>query len=89
MSLTSAMYSATSGLTAQSKALASISSNIANSSTTGFKGTVTQFTSYINKTTTVDEQVGGVIASNARSVRPRDAPSLCCFDCSRKSTTLF
>ncbi|CAO3360918.1 flagellar hook protein FlgE [Azospirillum palustre] len=68
MSLTSAMYSATSGLTAQSKALASISSNIANSSTTGFKGTVTEFTSYINKTTTVDEQVGGVIASNTRSV---------------------
>ena len=68
MSLTSAMYSATSGLTAQSKALASISSNIANSSTTGFKGTQTDFTSYINKTTTVDEQVGGVIASNTRSV---------------------
>ncbi|PWC32967.1 flagellar hook protein FlgE [Azospirillum sp. TSO35-2] len=68
MSITSAMYSATSGLTAQSKALASISSNIANSSTTGFKGTVTEFTSYINKTTTVDEQVGGVIASNTRNV---------------------
>ncbi|HYF90249.1 flagellar hook protein FlgE [Azospirillum sp.] len=68
MSITSAMYSATSGLTAQSKALASISSNIANSSTTGFKGTVTEFTSYINKTTTVDEQVGGVIASNTRSI---------------------
>lgn len=68
MSITSAMYSATSGLTAQSKALASISSNIANSSTTGFKGTVTNFTSYINKTTTVDEQVGGVIATNSRSV---------------------
>lgn len=68
MSITSAMYSAVSGLTAQSKALASISSNIANSSTTGFKGTVTNFTSYINKTTTVDEQVGGVIATNARSV---------------------
>ncbi len=68
MSITSAMYSAVSGLTAQSKALASISSNIANSSTTGFKGTVTEFTSYINKTTTVDEQVGGVIASNSRSI---------------------
>jgi flagellar hook protein FlgE len=68
MSITSAMYSATSGLTAQSKALASISSNIANSSTTGFKGTVTNFTSYINKTSTVDEQVGGVIATNSRSV---------------------
>ncbi|WP_372394575.1 flagellar hook protein FlgE [Azospirillum sp. HJ39] len=68
MSITSAMYSATSGLTAQSKALASISSNIANTSTTGFKGTVTEFTSYINKTTTVDEQVGGVIASNTRNI---------------------
>ncbi|SMH28658.1 flagellar hook protein FlgE [Azospirillum agricola] len=68
MSITSAMYSAMSGLTAQSKALASISSNIANSSTTGFKGTVTSFTSYINKTTTVDEQVGGVIASNTRNI---------------------
>ncbi|MCG5240887.1 flagellar hook protein FlgE [Azospirillum doebereinerae] len=68
MSITSAMYSAMSGLTAQSKALASISSNIANSSTTGFKGTVTSFTSYINKTSTIDEQVGGVIASNSRSI---------------------
>ncbi|MFD1624157.1 flagellar hook protein FlgE [Azospirillum griseum] len=68
MSITSAMYSATSGLMAQSKALASISSNIANSSTTGFKGTVTEFTSYINKTTTVDEQVGGVMATNTRNV---------------------
>lgn len=68
MSITSAMYSATSGLMAQSKALASISSNIANSSTTGFKGTVTEFTSYINKTTTVDEQVGGVLAANTRNI---------------------
>ncbi|WP_244433904.1 flagellar basal body protein, partial [Azospirillum sp. B506] len=76
MSLTSAMYSATSGLTAQSKALASISSNIANSSTTGFKGTQTDFTSYINKNTTVDEQVGGVIASNTRTsaTRARSSP---------------
>lgn len=68
MSITSAMYSATSGLMAQSKALASISSNIANSSTTGFKSTGTNFNSYINKTSTIDEQTGGVLATTYRNI---------------------
>lgn len=68
MSITSALYSATSGLTAQSKALASISSNIANSSTTGYKSTGTNFQSFINQTSAVDEQVGGVIAYNYRNI---------------------
>jgi len=67
-SITSALYAATSGLMAQSKAMGSISSNIANSSTTGFKATTTQFTSYINKTNSIDEQTGGVLAYNGRNV---------------------
>lgn len=68
MSITNAMYSATSALKAQSKALASISSNIANSSTTGFKGTGTTFQSFINQTEAVDERTGGVLAYNTRNV---------------------
>ncbi|MCW2239742.1 flagellar hook protein FlgE [Azospirillum canadense] len=66
--ITSAMSSATSGLMAQSKALGSISSNIANSSTTGFKATTTDFASYINKSSTIDEQTGGVLATNNRNI---------------------
>ncbi|MGQ9365024.1 flagellar hook protein FlgE [Azospirillum sp. ST 5-10] len=68
MGISSALYTATSGLKAQSKALSSISSNIANSSTVGFKSTGTTFTSYLNKTTTVDTQTGGVLAGNYRSI---------------------
>lgn len=65
--ITSAMSAATSGLMAQSKALGSISSNIANSSTTGFKATTTDFASYINKTSSIDEQTGGVLATQSLS----------------------
>lgn len=68
MSITSAIYSATSGLTAQSKALASISSNIANSSTTGYKSTGTSFNSYLTKSTMVDEETGGVMAFTTRNI---------------------
>ncbi|WP_029009295.1 flagellar hook protein FlgE [Azospirillum halopraeferens] len=68
MSISSALYTATSGLMAQGKALSSISGNIANSSTVGFKGTGTNFTSYLNKTTSVDTQTGGVLASNYRNI---------------------
>jgi len=68
MSLINAMNSATSGLKAQSKALASISSNISNSSTTGFKGTSTSFESFLNKNNTIDEDTGGVRAYNNRNI---------------------
>ena len=68
MSITSALYTATSGLMAQSTALASISSNISNSSTTGFKDTGTTFTSFINKTASMDVQTGGVRAQNYRNI---------------------
>lgn len=68
MSLTNAMNSATSGLLAQSKALASISSNIANSSTTGFKSTSTSFESFLNRKNTIDEDTGGVRAYNYRNI---------------------
>lgn len=68
MSLTNAMNSATSGLLAQSKALASISSNIANSSTTGFKSTSTSFESFLNRKNLIDEDTGGVRAYNYRNI---------------------
>jgi flagellar hook protein FlgE len=68
MSLTNALNSATSGLLAQAKALASISSNIANSSTTGYKSTSTTFESFLNKKNTVDEDTGGVRAYNYRNI---------------------
>jgi len=68
MSLTNSMNSATSGLKAQAKALASVSSNIANSSTTGFKSTSTSFESFLNKNNTVDEDTGGVRAYNTRNI---------------------
>lgn len=68
MSLTSALYSGISGLTAQSKALASISSNIANSSTVGYKTTTTEFESYVDRSTFTTASTGGVLASNTRNI---------------------
>lgn len=68
MSLSNALNSAISGLKAQSSALSSISSNIANSSTVGFKSTSTSFESFVNKTTFTTESTGGVVSSNYRNV---------------------
>ena len=68
MSLSNALNSAVSGLKAQSAALSSISSNIANSSTVGFKGTSTTFESFVNKSTFTTEATGGVVSSNVRNV---------------------
>ncbi len=48
MSLLGAMTTSISGLSAQSKALANVSDNIANSQTTGFKRTDTNFIEYLN-----------------------------------------
>ncbi|MGV2121938.1 flagellar hook protein FlgE [Agrobacterium vitis] len=52
MSLASAMNSSVSGLTAQSNKLTSIGDNISNTSTTGYKGTETAFSSLVNGGTT-------------------------------------
>lgn len=68
MSLSNALNSAISGLKAQSAALSSISSNIANASTVGFKSTSTSFESFVNKTTFTTESTGGVVSSNYRNV---------------------
>jgi len=47
MSLYSSMNTALSGMSAQSRALGHISDNVANTQTTGFKRTDTNFVSYI------------------------------------------
>lgn len=68
MSLSNALESAFSGLKAQSTALSSISSNIANASTVGYKSTGTSFESFVNRSTFTVEQTGGVTATNYRTV---------------------
>lgn len=68
MSLSAALNTAVSGLKAQSNALASISSNIANASTVGYKTTGTSFQSFVNKSTFTTESTGGVISTNSRNI---------------------
>ena len=58
MSLYASMNTAISGLTAQSRALG----NVANSQTTGFKRTDTNFVSYVTRSTQQVNQPGSVIA---------------------------
>ncbi|WEK03291.1 MAG: flagellar hook protein FlgE [Candidatus Devosia phytovorans] len=66
MSLSAAISSAVSGLNAQSAALASVSNNLANSSTVGYKSGDTSFASLVTGTATKTTSTGGVISS-ARS----------------------
>lgn len=62
MSLYSSMNTALSGLNAQSRALGHISDNIANSQTTGFKRTDTNFVSYISESNSEVHRPGTVLA---------------------------
>ncbi|MDZ5648784.1 flagellar hook protein FlgE [Nitrospirillum sp. BR 11828] len=68
MSIFSALNTATSALYAQSKAFTSISSNISNSSTTGYKATDTSFTALLTDSQSSSADYGGVIASTTQSV---------------------
>ncbi|MEE3622817.1 flagellar hook protein FlgE [Nitrospirillum sp. BR 11752] len=68
MSIFSALNTATSALYAQSKAFTSISSNISNSSSTGYKATDTSFTALLTDSQSSSADYGGVIASTTQSV---------------------
>ena len=61
-SLFGALDTAVSGLSAQSAAFSNISDNIANSQTTGFKGTDTSFADYLSTSTAVTNDSGAVVA---------------------------
>ncbi|MBB5692756.1 flagellar hook protein FlgE [Muricoccus pecuniae] len=62
MSLYASMTTAISGLTAQARALGNVADNVANSQTTGFKRTDTNFVSYITRSTAQVNQPGSVTA---------------------------
>lgn len=62
MSLLGSLNTAVSGLNAQSTALGSISDNIANSQTVGFKGTNTAFVSYLTESSPISHAPGAVVA---------------------------
>ena len=61
-SLFGALDTAVSGLTAQSAAFSNISDNVANSQTTGFKGTDTNFADYLTTSTAATNDSGFVAA---------------------------
>lgn len=67
MSISGAMSSAVSGLQAQSQALAVISNNLANSTTTGYKGSTTNFSTLVTGQGN-EFSSGGVIASSRQNV---------------------
>ena len=62
MSIFGALYTAVSGLTAQSAAFSNISNNVANSQTVGFKQTDTDFTNYLTPGSVLASQSGSVVA---------------------------
>ena len=61
MSLNGALYTAVSGLTAQSNSFTNISDNVANSQTVGFKGTDTDFVDYLTTSTATTNESGAVV----------------------------
>lgn len=68
MSLSASLSSAVSGLTAQSAALAAISENIANSSTTGYKTKETSFEALVSASMKSSAAAGGVTTSLSRAM---------------------
>jgi flagellar hook protein FlgE len=62
MSLYSSMNTALSGMSAQSRALGHISDNVANTQTTGFKRTDTNFVSYVSESNSEVHRPGTVLA---------------------------
>ena len=67
MGIFDALNTAVSGLQAQSFALQNISGNIANSSTTGYKGTNTSFEDLVPQSTTPDQQPAGGVRAHAQA----------------------
>ena len=69
MSLYSAMQSAVSALGAQSQALAMISDNIANASTTGYKTTTASFSSFVTQANNATQySAGGVSVTGTQNI---------------------
>jgi flagellar hook protein FlgE len=68
MSLNSAMQSGVAGLVANSAALSTISNNIANVNTVGFKQSQTDFESLVTSTSDTAQAAGGVMASTQQLV---------------------
>ena len=66
MSILSAMYSAVSGLGAQSTKLGVISDNISNSSTTGYKRSEVEFSSLVTEQVSKHSYSAGGVESNVR-----------------------
>ncbi|HLH12150.1 MAG TPA: flagellar hook-basal body complex protein, partial [Methylovirgula sp.] len=60
MSLYSALMASVSGMNAQSNTLSTISDNIANSNTTGYKEATTQFEDMLNEFSSSEYNAGGV-----------------------------
>src|SRR3977135_3633915 len=67
MGIFDALNTAVGGLQAQSFALQNISGNIANASTTGYKGTNTSFEDLVPLSTTPDQQAAGGVRAHAKA----------------------
>lgn len=66
MSLSGAMTIAVSGLKSQSSAVTLISNNLANSSTTGYKGSTTSFSNLVTQTSSYTSYSGAGVTSSTR-----------------------
>ena len=63
MSVLGALNAGVGGMNAQAEALSSISNNVANSQTIGFKGTTTAFQNYVTEATATTLSPGAVVAT--------------------------
>ena len=77
MSILGAMFTAVSGVNAQSRAIGHISDNIANSQTTGYKRVETRFETLITVSNQNLHSPGGVIASPFISPAGRRGTGAC------------
>jgi flagellar hook protein FlgE len=68
MSLTGALSSAISALSAQSQSIAMVSDNLANSSTTGYKTTSASFSDLVTNASTSSYSSGGVLVSGRSNI---------------------
>ena len=67
----SILNTSVSGMLANSNWLSSISQNVANSNTTGYKNVETDFSSLVDQISGIDPAYGGVMTSRRRSIRFR------------------
>ena len=68
MSLTGALNSAISGLSAQSQSIAMVSDNLANSSTTAYKTTTASFSELVTNASSSSYSSGGVVTSSRSNI---------------------